>query len=210
MNNEIVDLFPKGQLRDEVKELVLAAEEIAKKEPIVGFHHSFYVPGWIGAIQEMVVNSKMHDFESKPYFHEKSYTDFAQWLIDSSAKISELQKQNKPDESNSSALEEYNIQSKAIVKTFSVLIELWVNSAPEVATMFNRIIDSNVRMSLYGIVYQNVSHNLRDFGFKQISEKPNEKGFLEEGKDMLYRLAGMFINILIFGIIVLIITSIID
>lgn len=208
MTDEIIALFPNGELRDLMSELVLAAEDIAKREPVIGFHHSFYVPGWVGAIQEMVVNSKMQGFETKPYYKEKNYTEFAQWLIDSSAKVSELHKESKPEDNDAKAIEDYDAQSKVIVQVFSVVIEVWVNSAPEVATMFNRIIDSNTRMSLYGIVYQNVSRNLRAFGFQQVSSKPKEKGFVEEGKDVLYRIAGIIVNLLIIGIIGAIISAI--
>lgn len=208
MEQNISNLFPQGELKDLMNELIVAAEALSKREPKIGFHHSFYVPGWIGAIQEMVVNSQMQSFEALKFYNEKNYTDFAQWIIDSSAKVAELHKESKPEDGDEKAVEEYNSQSDAIVKVFTVLIEVWLNCAPEVATMFNRVIDSNTRMSLYGIVYQNVAHSLRDFGFRQVSDSPKEKGFAEEGKDMLYRIAGMFINIMILGLIGLIISAI--
>ena len=66
-NEEILLLFPDGMLKNNLRELIVANDSLANKEPVYGFHYKFYVPGWIGFIQECVVESKMQKFNEKEY-----------------------------------------------------------------------------------------------------------------------------------------------
>lgn len=81
-NEDILSQFPDGDLKNIMQELIVANESLANKEPVYGFHHKFYVPGWIGFIQECIVESKMQKFNKKIFYAGKGYIDFVNWIGD--------------------------------------------------------------------------------------------------------------------------------
>ena len=46
--NNILDMFPEREMKDNLNDIIVVIDELSHKTPVVGFHHSFYVPGWIG------------------------------------------------------------------------------------------------------------------------------------------------------------------
>lgn len=195
MKNDLL-LFEDGEIKTILVEFVEAGKEISKKEPVFGFHHQFYVPGWIGLVQESIVNKKMFEWESQNFYKDKNYTDFAMWIIESSEKIGKLHMSNRPDLLNVEAMTLFEKQSEMIIQITLLLIEAWRAASPEVSTALNRRVDSDVRMSLYGVVRNDVSLNLKDIGFPQVSVGSNEKGCLEGLKEISYRILGMFVNVM--------------
>ena len=65
--SNILNLFSDQELKNHIETLLVATEEISKKERVSGFHHSFYVPGWIGLIQQSIVEKKMNKFVVQPF-----------------------------------------------------------------------------------------------------------------------------------------------
>ena len=65
--NNILDMYPEREMKDKLNDIIIAINELSQKTPVVGFHHSFYVPGWIGFFQLMAVESKMNKFASQPF-----------------------------------------------------------------------------------------------------------------------------------------------
>lgn len=95
--SNILNLFPDQELKNRIETILVATEEISKKERVSGFHHRFYVPGWIGLIQQSIVENKMNKFVVQPFYDEKNYYEYGDWLIEQSKTIAELQVKNKPE-----------------------------------------------------------------------------------------------------------------
>ena len=209
MTNDLL-IFEDGEIKTVLSEFMEAGIEIVKREPVVGFHHQFYLPGWIGFVQQLMVEKKMNEWKNKNYYKNKNYTEFAMWLIDSSEKIAEIHIANRPDPSNDEANALFEKQSDVIINITSTLIEIWRASSPEVSTVFSIKLDDETRMSLYGALCNDVSLNLKDIGYPQIPREPLQKGCLEEMKDYFYMIAGWFINITTLGLIVCTVLSIFD
>ena len=72
--NNILDMFPEREMKDKLNDIIIAINELSQKTPVVGFHHSFYVPGWIGFFQLMAVESKMNKFASQPFCRNTNYS----------------------------------------------------------------------------------------------------------------------------------------
>ena len=71
--SNILNLFPDQELKNRIETILVATEEISKKERVFGFHQRFYVPGWIGLIQQSIVENKMNKFVVQPFYDEKNY-----------------------------------------------------------------------------------------------------------------------------------------
>mgnify|MGYP007106396457 CR=1 FL=1 len=69
-------MFPEREMKDKLNDIIIAINELSQKTPVVGFHHSFYVPGWIGFFQLMAVESKMNKFASQPFCRNMNYFEF--------------------------------------------------------------------------------------------------------------------------------------
>ena len=87
--NDILDMFPSNEMKEKLNEVIIAIDELSQKTPVVGFHHSFYVPGCIGFIQQMFVESKMNKFASQKFSRNMNYYEFADWIVDKSKEITE-------------------------------------------------------------------------------------------------------------------------
>ena len=55
---KILSLFDDQELRKHVESVLDATEDISKKERVSDFHHCFYIPDWIGLIQQSIVEKK--------------------------------------------------------------------------------------------------------------------------------------------------------
>ena len=82
--NNVLDLFPSREMKDQLNDIIRVINDISNKRPVVGFHHSFYVPGWIGIIQTTIVESKMNKFESRTFCKNMNYYEFGDWIINKS------------------------------------------------------------------------------------------------------------------------------
>ena len=91
-------MFPERETKDKLNDIIIAINELSQKTPVVGFHHSFYVPGWIGFFQFMAVESKMNKFASQPFSRETKYFAFGDWIINKSKEIADLQKRTASDD----------------------------------------------------------------------------------------------------------------
>lgn len=79
-------MFPERDMKDKLNDIIIAINKLSQKTPVVGFHHSFYVPGWIGFFQLMAVESKMNKFASQPFCRNMNYFEFGDWIINKSKK----------------------------------------------------------------------------------------------------------------------------
>lgn len=202
--NDILDMFPSKEMKEKLNEVIIAIDELSQKTPVVGFHHSFYVPGWIGYIQQMFVESKMNKFASQKFCRNINYYEFADWIVDKSKEITELQTQTTADDQTVT-----QTQSEAVARVFNVLSALWMNCCPEISTYCNIKYGEDRLISPAGMVYKGIEENLKKIGIEE-NEKGNNSGpgFKESAKNMFYMFAGYIINIIIFASIIGIIGAI--
>ena len=183
--NNILDMFPEREMKDKLNDIIIVINELSQKTPVIGFHHSFYVPGWIGFFQMMAVENKMNKFASKTFCRNMSYFEFGDWIINKSKEIADLQKGNSTEDQQMS-----QSQNEAIIRVFKVMTALWMNYLPEVSTY-------------HSIKYKGLEENLKQLGYEQSDE--NEQGskssVKDDAKGCLYTIAGDILNILLFAAI---------
>ena len=154
--NNILDMFPEREMKDKLNDIIIVINELSQKTPVIGFHHSFYVPGWIGFFQMMVVENKMNKFASKTFCRNMNYFEFGDWIINRSKEIANLQK-----ESSTEDIQMTQSQNDAIIRVFKVLTALWMNYLPEVSTYHSIKYSENTLISPAGMVYKGLEENLK-------------------------------------------------
>ena len=195
---EILDLYDSDEIKSLLSELIDAEETISKEEPNIGFHHKFYVPGMIGAIQESIVEGKMYKFEKQPFYQDKNYIEFADWLIDSSRQLANFQiEAQKNDENND--VEKKDLQCKTIILVLQSVADAWYNRAPEVASWVNKeFYDEFTKISQAGLIFHHYELYLEPLGYPQHEEtKPK----VQEPDMGCYQFIGYVLNLLIIGLI---------
>lgn len=195
-------MFPEREMKDKLNDIIIVINELSEKTPVVGFHHSFYVPGWIGFFQIMAVESKMNKFASQSFCRNMNFYEFGDWIINKSKEIADLQKGTTTDD-----LQMTQSQNEAIIRVFNVLTALWMNFLPEVSTYHSIKYSENTLISPAGMVYKGLEENLKDLGYEQTDDSGhNSKSSVkDEAKGCLYSMAGYILNILllasIFGLL---------
>lgn len=196
--SNILNLFSDQEIKSHIESILVATEEVAKKERVSGFHHSFYVPGWIGLIQQSIVEKKMDKFVTQPFYGGKNYFEYADWLIEQSKTIADLQVKFKPEGENID--DTYENQCGAIRKLFNLALNEWIDVCPEVALYCNKKYTENTLISAAGIVQNAYTENLKSIGYVVLPSKSDKK-FTDEIKGGLYFIAGYILNILILAAI---------
>lgn len=192
-----LEIFDNKEIKDILSEIIIACYDLPKCPRAVGFHHKFYVPGWIGFIQETIVNKNMHKWRSEVFYKGKTYDEFMFWMISSSEKLCELQISSKPaNDMDEEDMLLYKQRKKAIVDTVDDLIKVWSSVAPEVVFQRNLKGDEDGPISPYKFVCDNVAIALEDLGYPKPYVSKNTGGCRAEMRELFYRVAGMFINCL--------------
>lgn len=196
--NNILDMFPTREMKDKINDIIVVINELSQKTPVVGFHHSFYVPGWIGFFQIMAVESKMNKFASQSFCRNLNYFEFGDWIIDKSKEIAELQKGMTTDDTQMT-----QSQNEAIIRVFKVLAALWMNYLPEVSTYHSIKYTENTLISPAGMVYKGLEENLKELGYEQSddSKHASKSSVKDDAKGCLYSIAGYILNILLLAAI---------
>ena len=196
--NNILDMFPKREMKDKINDIIVVINELSQKTPVVGFHHSFYVPGWIGFFQIMAVESKMNKFASQTFCRNMNYFEFGDWIINKSKEIVDLQKEMTTDDTQLA-----QSQNEAIIRVFKVMTALWMNFLPEVSTYHSIKYTENTLISPAGMVYKGLEENLKDLGYEagDDSGQASKSSVKDEAKGCLYSIAGYILNILLLAII---------
>ena len=204
-----LDIFTSDDVKNKMSDIVKVTEELAQRTPTIGFHHNFYVPGWIGVIQMMFVENKMGNFSKEPFYDGKNYYEFGNWIINTANDVAELHVANKPEDYYDNN-ESFELQSKGIVHAFNVMTNAWIACCPEVATYRNLKYTADTVISPAGMVFKSLEANLKNLGYPQSSNEHcgNESSIKEETKGFLYQMAGYILNILLFAAIFGIIGSI--
>ena len=196
--NNILDMFPTREMKDKINDIIVVINELSQKTPVVGFHHSFYVPGWIGFFQIMAVESKMNKFASQTFCRNMNYFEFGDWIINKSKEIVDLQKEMTTDDTQLA-----QSQNEAIIRVFKVMTALWMNFLPEVSTYHSIKYTENTLISPAGMVYKGLEENLKDLGYEagDDSGQASKSSVKDEAKGCLYSIAGYILNIILLAII---------
>ena len=184
-----------------LEKLISVEQEISQKQPVVGFHHRFYVPGWIGFIQECIVEHNMGKFVDDVFYDKMNYLEFGNWIATSSKKICELLL-IEAEQKNYKDSELFQQQANAIIELFNTLTLSWCRCAPEVVSTYTvGKADDDYITSLAGFVYRELENNLKPLGYPQSIEK--EPTFYEgpSFRDVGNQLLSYFCNLLLIGII---------
>ena len=198
--SEIVNIFQDEELRNLMAELLEANEGISQREPVTGFNHSYYVPGWIGIIQTSIVQSKMNKFSKLPFYKDKNYLEFANWFSGTSKNAVELLINSKDKFETDDEL--YRSQCNVLTGIYMTLFNNWIRCSPEVATFYSYE-HNRMLYSAAGLIHTILSPNLSKIGFNEKeSEKKQDSSFTQEAKGMLYNLAGYIINVILFACII--------
>ena len=208
---EQLSVFHNEELKCLLTELVDACNELSQRTPVFGLDFRFYIPGWIGFVQEKIVENRFSKFENKVFYKDKNYVEFANWVVDTTSKIVELHLANKPIETEDVSANEYNSQTQIIVGLTHAVLDAWARCAPEVANTPNRIVKEKYLKSLYRIVYNEAAVELNKIGFRRPPvSKSSEPGCLGELRVLGIRILGYIINIILFSLIFTLIFSIVE
>lgn len=210
LNNidEKINAFSEKE-QEKLLEIIKAIEDLSSRAPITGFHHKFYIPGWIEIFQLDSVGRKMRKVAEKPFYNGKSYYEFANWILTMANQLSDLHLQTKP-KTDGEDLKKYKEQSDFIIKLIMILIESWTHCYPEIATIINRKLDDNTMISLAGILYHSSKELLAPIGKMNISKGAMDTSFTEEFKGCFQQMLGIICNVIVFGIIAIFIKAIFE
>lgn len=182
--------------QDYISQLNSLAEALAKQPQQVGFVHKFFVPGWIGFIQECLVESKMTKVSKQPIYQGMGYFECGDKIADLVAKVCEAKKESVENfEKSNDDPENLTIMSSAIYA-----LDAWTHIYPEIAYWMNRKIDDNTVTNALGIIQGNIRNSL-----SAIMDVPSEKmsngsgSFASAMKAMGGQIAAMFCNMLVFA-----------
>lgn len=194
-------MFPEREMKDKLNDIIVVIDELSHKTPVVGFHHSFYVPGWIGFFQLMFVESKMNKFASQSFCRNMNYFEFGNWVINKSKEIADIQKGIAIDDPQMT-----KSQNDAIIRVFKVLAALWMNYLPEVSTYHSIKYTENTLISPAGLVYNGLEDNLKDLGYEQSDDSDDsghssKSSVKDDAKGCLYSIVGYILNILLLAAI---------
>lgn len=209
---ELIASIQNIEAKEKLNEIYEAMETLSHKQPVSGFHHRFYVPGWIGCIQWFIVSSKMDKWCRQPFYKEKNYYEFADWIGDIAHSLHDYL--NNPE---TKERDDYKQHSNDIVSAVHILMYTWAECSPEVASFTDR----DYRDETTGQGYKVSIGFLLNKRLEEEIGKPSNvaetttktsgwKDFKEEAKSYGYMIAGWFINIVIFALIAGLISAIFD
>ena len=202
-NEDILSQFPDGDLKNIMQELIVANDSLANKEPVYGFHHKFYVPGWIGFIQECIVESKMQKFDKQVFYAGKGYIDFINWIGDKADAVAKCYSEiENMDEAKST------VCKKLIVAIFDSTIDNWVKCCPEIATYCNIDFDGNTKISPIGWIHYKLASILQKFEYPQFDSSSSMGSVVSVMKAQGYYIIGYILNVIILACVLGIIGAI--
>lgn len=180
----------------ELDELTATLEKMPQT---VGFIHRFFVPGWIGFIQECIVESKMSKVAKQPIHKGLNYYECGDKIAELTQKACEARKQSEDFHEK----ENDNMDNLSILNSSFRAIDAWANIYPEIAYWMNQQVNDNYVTCALGIVQENVKSSLSDI-IELSAEKKNHKpnsSFMRDMKAMGGQIAAMFCNIFVFAAI---------
>lgn len=204
--------FSTPSVNERMKGVFEAINKLSSLKPITGFNYKYYVPGWIGAIQHLKLDSKINKFASKPFCDGKSYFQWVDWIVNEAGNVGELQVQAKKTiDSKDLSGSQYEQECKIIIDSFNALALSWANCVPEAARWPNRMMENDKMISSIAILLLAFEELLGPIGYPKHEELNSDfLPFKQEAKGQLYQWAGIFLNMLIIIVVGSIIATIHD
>lgn len=191
-----------------IAELDELTATLEKKPQTVGFVHRFFVPGWIGFIQECIVEGKMSKAAKQPIHNGLNYYECGDKIAELTRKACEARKESEDFKEK----ENDNMDNLSILNSSFRAIDAWANIYPEIAYWMNRQVKGNYVTCVLGIVQENVISSLSDI-IELPDEKKNHKpksSFMGDMKAIGGQIAAWLCNILVFAAVSALIGAIID
>lgn len=180
----------------ELDELTVTLE---KNPQTVGFVHRFFVPGWIGFIQECIVERKMSKVAKLPIYKGLNYYECGDKIAELTRKACEARKHSE----DFYEMENDNVDNLSILNSSFRAIDAWVNVYPEIAYWMNQQVNDNYVTCALGLVQENVKHSLSEIIELPADKSPHKpnSSFMHDMKAMGGQIAAMFCNFLVFAAI---------
>lgn len=178
---------------------------LSQKPQTVGFVHKFFVPGWIGFIQECFVENKMSKAAKQPIYNGLGYYECGDRIIELVSNACKARKESNDEFTKSND----DVNNLRIFSSAANAIEAWTNVYPEIAYWMNRKVGDKYVTNALGVIQGNVKESIStimDVPAERISNKSSS--FTGEMKAMGGQIAAMFCNILVFVAIVGILSTI--
>lgn len=178
---------------------------LSQKPQAVGFVHKFFVPGWVGFIQECFVESKMSKAAKQPIYNGLGYYECGDRIIELVSSACKARTESNPEFTKSND----DINNLRILSSAMNAMEAWTNVYPEIAYWMNRKVGDDYVTNALGVIQGNVKESIStimDVPAERISNKSSS--FTSEMKAMGGQIAAMFCNILVFAAIAGLISTI--
>lgn len=172
------------------------ADTLAKKPQTVGFVHKFFVPGWIGFIQECIVENKMSKVAKQPIYNGMGYLECGNKIAELVDKACRARIESDPNFAKSND-DSANLQ---ILSASLNALDAWAHVYPEIAYWMNQKINDQYVTNALGIIQGNVKNSIStimDVPSEKISNKSSS--FASEMKAMGGQIAAMFCNVIVFA-----------
>lgn len=185
--------------RTHLEELDNMTQVLSMHPGKIGFVHKFIVPGIIGWVQEQIIEGKMNVEAQKNIYKDLNYYECGN-------KIIELTKILCEKRYNSTEIIDKDLENPInteILESVGSAIEKWGRIYPEIANWPNQEFEKDLKISPLGVIQIRTNHALCS-----IMDLPREranrpkKTFLQGLKEDGYWALSMFINIILFAIIV--------
>lgn len=191
------------------KHLVELDELTARLEKMpqtVGFVHRFLVPGWVGVIQECIIDHKMSKVAKQPIYKGLNYYECGDSIAELTRMACDARKESEDFHEN----DNNNLDNLSIVNSSFRAIDAWANIYPEIAYWMDRQVNGNYVTCVLGLVQENVKSSLSkiiELPAEKKNHKPNSS-FSRDLKAMGGQMAAMVCNVLLFAAIASLISAI--
>lgn len=200
IENIILQEFPECSLREMLVEVFQIIWQLSEREPVYGFAPKFYVPGWIGIIQNFYVSLKISRYNKEQFSCGKGYLDFAGYIVELSDRAAKLYGETEWKDSV------YKDRcGRVVVGVFDMLVVVWKECCPEVANF----IEWPSKVSAYIWVKLKFESSLEDCGYPKLNvDSEDSLSFSDDFKIRAYHFVGYILNVILFGIIIAIFSAI--
>lgn len=183
------------QFTEELDDMVVVLSNTPQK---TGFNHPFYVPGWVGFIQECFVEHKMNKTAKIPIYKGLSYFECADKIIDLVKDACGARKYSDDFQKGNDCKDNLDIVSSAMKA-----VDAWINVYPEIALWMNRQLGENTIVSTAYIVRCCVESALSDIVDipKEESTSKSKSSFGSDTKAFVSQIAAIICNCIVFVVV---------
>lgn len=184
--------MPHQKYIDQLDEMTII---LSQKPQTVGFVHKFFVPGWIGFIQECFVEDKMSKVAKRPIYNGLGYFECGERIIELVSNACKARTESNPEFTKSND----DVDNLRILSSAMNAMAAWTNVYPEIAKWMNRKVGNRYVTSALGIIQRDVKKSI-----SSIMDVPSEgnnnrsSSFMREIKDLGKSIAAYTCNMIIF------------